>query len=256
MEQAARPQLKVREAVFGGGKYLLCVPLAGSTVDQLIAGVNRSLEFNPDLYEWRVDYFGSYPQPGPVLEALAALRAAVGNKPILFTPRHFAEDGASDIPDGHKFELIDHVSRTGLVDLIDIEQRYGRACLSLWSKKLHERSVRLVISHHEFHKKMNPGEVLKVLQCGQEWGADIGKIIVKASSFKALADFSDAIHEARDTFLKIPVIAGAVGKASPLMRVLGDYLGSDMTFAMAGGRRSHAAQLHIQDIRRFRDRIR
>lgn len=102
---------------------------------------------------------------------------------------------------------------------------------------------------------MTSSEILNTLQCGQEWGADICKIIVKANSYGDLADFSDAIHEARDTFLKVPVIAGAVGKASPLMRVLGDYMGSDMTFAVAGGGRSHAAQLHIQDIRRLRSRL-
>ncbi|MEK4516007.1 type I 3-dehydroquinate dehydratase [Paenibacillus sp. FSL H8-0122] len=250
-----RAQLRIGEIVFGGEKYLMCVPLVSKTMDRLVEDATAAMKFAPDLFEWRADHFEAYPEPEAILAGLQALRTAIGNIPILFTTRHFLEDGASDISDSQKFGLIDHISNTGMVELIDIEQRYGPECLLAWSRKLHSRGIRLIISHHNFKRKMNRTEILKVLQAGQDWGADINKMIVKASSFSELADFSDVIHEARNSFLKIPVIAGVVGKASPLMRVLGDYLGSDMTFVAAGDSRSHTSQIHINEMRRFRDRI-
>jgi 3-dehydroquinate dehydratase-1 len=251
-----RPQLKVKKAVFGSGKYLLCVPLVSSNSEQLVADARQSLEWEPDLFEWRVDYMEAYPEPEPIIEALKQLRAAIGDKPILFTPRHAEEDGARDIEDERKFELIRQVMKTGMVELIDIEKRYGQACLLEWSSQLHAHGTKLVISHHSFKKYLKPDEVLEVLQSEQTWGADIIKIIIKTRNFRDLADFSDALHTARGTFLNVPLIAGVVGKASPLMRVLGDHLGSDMTFVAAGSARSHSSQIHIHEIRRLRDRIR
>lgn len=250
-----RAQLRVGEIVFGGEKYLMCVPLVSKNIACLVEDATAAMEFAPDLFEWRADHFEAYPEPEAILAGLQALRAAIGNIPILFTTRHILEDGAADITDEQKFGLIDHISSTGMVELVDIEQRYGPECLLAWSRKLHSRGIRLIVSHHNFKRKMKRGDILKVLQDGQDWGADITKIIVKTSSFSELVDFSDVLHEARKSFLKIPVIAGAVGKASPLMRVIGDCLGSDMTFVAAGDSRSHPSQIHINEMRRFRDRI-
>lgn len=255
MMKAERPQVKVRDVVFGGEQYLLCVPLVGKHTEQLVADARQALEYNPDLFEWRADYFEAYPEPEPMVEALKALREAVGDKPILFTARHAAEDGVCDISDDQKFELIERISKTSQVDLIDIERRYGRARLLEWSETLHQRGVKLVVSHHSFNTYLNRQKVLEALQDEQDGGADLVKIVAKARSFRDLADFSEALHEARGTFLKVPLIAGVVGKASPLMRVLGDYLGSDMTFVAAGAGHSHPSQLHIQEVAYFRNRI-
>lgn len=251
-----RPQLAVGRLMFGGGNYLLCVPLIAATPERLVADAGQALAYEPDLFEWRADFFERYPEPEALVDAVGQLRAAAGDKPILFTTRHNAEDGKRDIPDERKFTLIDRISQTGLVELIDIEQRYGEAKLTEWRDRLHERGVKLVVSHHSFDAGLRPEEVLEALRRGQEYGADIVKLIVRTDSFRELADFSDALHQARETFLRVPLIAGAVGEPSSLMRVMGDMLGSDMTFAFADGGQSHPSQLHIRELRRLRGRFR
>lgn len=255
MKQKVRPQVQVGNLMFGGGSYLMCVPLVDQDVENLLSNASASLEFAPDLFEWRVDGFGDYPDPNAVLIALEQLRKTVGSRPILFTPRHIAEGGIQKISDGEKFRLIDVVSRSGLIDLLDIETRYGGALLEEWSGKLREREVKLVISHHDFDQYIKPDEIKDILRRQQEWGADICKIITKIGSCQDLVDFSTALFEAREEFLRTPVIAGAMGDASPLMRVLGDYLGSDMTFVTACGSPSHPTQIHIQQMRDIRKRI-
>lgn len=150
---------------------------------------------------------------------------------------------------------MDVVSRSGLIDLMDAETRYGRECLTDWSRKLKERDVKLVISHQDFDHYMEPEEVKEILRNQQEWGADICKIITTVGSCQDLVDFSQALFEAREEFLEVPLVAGVVGGVSPLMQVLGDYLGSDLTFVSVGGNPSHPTQLYIDQIRGIRERI-
>lgn len=256
MKSEKRPQVQVGKITIGGGSYRMCVPLVDKTLEDLLHNASASLEYEPDLFEWRVDGFGVYPEPEPVLDALQELRKVVGDCPILFTPRHIAEGGMCEITDADKFSLIDAVSRSGMVELLDIETRYGEALLKEWGEKLRERNVKLVISHHDFDQYIAPEQVQAILHKQQDWGGDICKIITKIGSCQDLVDFSNALFEARETFLKVPIIAGAMGDASPLMRVLGDYLGSDLTFVTASGSPSHPTQIHIQQMRAIRERVR
>lgn len=59
-----RPSVKAGGEVFGGENYLLCVPLVSKNKDQLVADTAAALQFAPDLFEWRVDHYASYPEPG------------------------------------------------------------------------------------------------------------------------------------------------------------------------------------------------
>ncbi|WP_020617991.1 type I 3-dehydroquinate dehydratase [Paenibacillus daejeonensis] len=255
MENVKRPQVQVRDVVFGGESYLLCVPLVSRTREQLIADAQSIMASRPDLIEWRVDYYEGYPQPAPILEALAALREIAGPTPIIFTSRHAEEDGLLDITAEDKFQLIDEVSGTGMIDLVDIELQYGATQIAKWRDLLHARNTKLIVSTHNFKTGWKPKQIREMLLSEQQAGADIVKLVTRVKNVRELADLSDAIHEARQTFLHVPVIAGAVGSVSPLMRVMGDCLGSDMTFVSAGGKKSHASQLHIDDLRRLRERL-
>lgn len=255
MARKQRPQLQVGDLTFGGERYLMCVPLTAQSADDLLCDTRSSLQFAPDLFEWRVDGFSAYPDPKAVLSTLQELRQAAGDRPILFTPRHIDEGGMYDITDADKFRLIEAVSQSGLIDLIDIEMRYGQDCLTKWSATFKKRNVKLVISHHDFNQYIPPEEVISLLKKQQEWGADICKLITKIGSCKDLVDYSDALFTARQDFLAVPLIAGAMGDASPLMRVFGDFLGSDMTFATAAGSPSHPTQIHIQQMRTLRNLV-
>lgn len=255
MTTTTRPKLQVREAVFGGHSYLLCVPLVSATRERLVADARHALAYRPDLLEWRADYYEGYPRIEPILEGLAALRDVAGDTPIIFTTRHAEEDGARAITVEEKSALIDEASRTGMADLIDIELQYGVSRVASWRQLLHDRNVRVIVSAHSFKKSTKPEALIELLRSGQETGADIVKYVTRARNIRELADLSDTIHEARETFVKVPLIVGAVGSVSPLMRLIGDYLGSDMTFVSAGTSKSHASQLHIEEFRRLRDRL-
>lgn len=252
VKKVRRPQVQAGKLTFGGGAFLLGVPLASSNCRQLETDAKRALLFHPDLFEWRADSFESYPEPDPLIEALVHLKSLIGGKPLLFTARHAAEDGKVAITDSQKFALLEAMSKTRQIELFDIELRYGKACLLDWRKQLHARGAKLIISHHSFGAHMDKAAVLHSLRHARDCGADIVKLINKVDSYEELANYSEAIQEARETFLNVPLIAGGVGKASAFLRIMGDSLGSDMAFVSTGGRKSHPSQLHIQDVRRLR----
>ncbi|MBD2846587.1 type I 3-dehydroquinate dehydratase [Paenibacillus sp. IB182496] len=255
MKNTYKPQLQVRSAQLGGGAYLLCVPLVSATREQLIADARAALAYRPDLLEWRADYQTCYPQPAPIAETLATLRQIAGDTPILFTSRHAAEDGAQAISEEEKFRLLDEVSRTGMADLVDIELRYGDARITQWKERWSGTGLRLIVSAHNFKRGWRPERIQDILRKEQQAGADIVKLVTRVKHVRELAELAEAIQEARETFLRVPVIAGVVGSLSPMMRMMGDRLGSDLTFVSAGAGKSHASQLHIDDLRRLRGHL-
>lgn len=80
--QTVKPQLQVKNLTFGGGSYLMCVSLADGRVDDLLHNAVESLKYQPDLFEWRVDGFEEYPDPGAVLITLEQLRRTIGGGTI------------------------------------------------------------------------------------------------------------------------------------------------------------------------------
>ena len=76
----------------------------------------------PDVIEWRVDYFDAIGDTAAVLDTGRALRAAVGDTPIIFTRRSIKEGGEPiAIDDEGVVRLYDAVGASGLVDFIDFE---------------------------------------------------------------------------------------------------------------------------------------
>ena len=69
----------------GGRVPAICAPLVGRTPDQLAAEAAAVVLKQPDLLEWRVDFFGPIADTAAVLAAGAQLRRAAGRIPSMST---------------------------------------------------------------------------------------------------------------------------------------------------------------------------
>jgi len=49
--------IKVRKVVIGEGIPKICVPIVGTTKEDLQAEASQVKKLNPDLVEWRIDFF-------------------------------------------------------------------------------------------------------------------------------------------------------------------------------------------------------
>src|SRR5450759_5221795 len=115
-------RIEIRGNTLGGDTPLICTPLVGRTRERVLAEAASVTAKNPDVIEWRVDYFEAIGDTAAVLETGRALRAAAGNAPIIFTRRSIKEGGEpTPIGDEEIVRLYDAVGATGLADFLDFE---------------------------------------------------------------------------------------------------------------------------------------
>ena len=177
MLHPSQKQITLRSgAVFGGGRLLTCVPLVSQDLDALLRDAKESCAAAPDILEWRADFFHSLSDPQAMAVAASALRATVGNTPILFTPRHPEENGAAALDGKVKKQVIQAVSATGCIDLVDLEMRYDEAYIGEIRRITAEHGVKLILSYHDFSGMPDLELLRDKLRRAERLGADINKL--------------------------------------------------------------------------------
>ena len=73
--------IEVRNRTMGGGTPLICTPLVGRTRERVLAEAASVVKKNPDVVEWRVDYFDGIADPARLAERVPT---------ICFTHAHLA----------------------------------------------------------------------------------------------------------------------------------------------------------------------
>ena len=177
----------------GGDTPLLCAPLVGRTRARLLAEATRVLKQKPDLVEWRVDFFDAIGDAGAVVEAARALRAVVGQRPVVFTSR--AESGGGErIALGREaiVALYDAVAASGLVDFVDFELDNDPAHVRRVRESTRRHDVRLILSYHNLaytpgsHNQAEPGIHRLTLSRRGKWPSEDEVRIVKRELREAL----------------------------------------------------------------------
>ncbi|PMC21070.1 3-dehydroquinate dehydratase, partial [Klebsiella aerogenes] len=111
----------VKNITFKEGETLICVPLIGKTLDELLTNAQGLVDAGADIIEWRVDHFTHVREIPQVVAALAEISHTLKALPLLFTFRSKKEGGETEISDEAYFELNRQAALSGLVDVIDIE---------------------------------------------------------------------------------------------------------------------------------------
>lgn len=249
MLHPSQKQVTVRnQTVFGGGRLLSCVPLISRDTETLVRDARETCLEHPDLLEWRADYFAALPDPQAMAQAAKALRAVAGDTPVLFTPRHPAENGAAALSDGEKRAVIDAVSATGCIDLVDLEMRYDEDYIQEVRAITQAHGVKLVLSYHDFSGMPDWESVQTKLQRAERLGADINKLALMPKDFHDVAMFCQAVCDAKASWMKNPIILSLMGEIGAVTRFGGGSLGSDLCFVSVTGA-SGPGQMHIRDYR-------
>ena len=111
----------VKNITFQEGETLICVPLIGKTLDEILGNAHGLVDAGADIIEWRVDHFTQVREMAQVMAALAEIRGALKALPLLFTFRSKKEGGETELSDDAYFALNREAARSGLVDVIDVE---------------------------------------------------------------------------------------------------------------------------------------
>lgn len=210
----------------------ICVPAAGETLEEILASAQSITGVPADMAEWRADLYGSIAEPGQPEAVLAAIRAVIGDMPIVFTLRTSGEGGAFSGDKTEYVRICTDAIRSGRADVIDVELSAGDDAVAGLIREAHAYGVRVIASYHDFDRTPDKEEITARLRRMQDLGADILKIAVMPESKSDVAVLLGAAAEAYE-WAKQPLVLISMGADGAVSRFACEAFGSAMTFGSA-----------------------
>ena len=239
--------IEIRGRTLGGDTPLICTPLVGRTRERVLAEAATVIAKGPDVIEWRVDYFERIGDTAAVLETGTALRASVGDIPVIFTRRSNREGGeqiATD--DDGVVRLYDAVSASGLVDFLDFEMGNDARQVRRVRESAQKHGTRVILSYHNFGYTPGLDFLVQRFLEAERLGADVAKVAVMPRDRADVLTLLAATAQA-DAKGRIPLISMAMGPLGSVTRMIGGEFGSSLSFAVGEGR-SAPGQIPIADL--------
>ena len=239
--------VEVRGVKIGEGIPKIIVPIVGTTKEEILAAATSFESVRLDIVEWRVDWYQDIFDFAKVEDTMKALRAALGNTPILFTFRTSKEGGEKAISPEDYAELNIRAAQTGLIDMVDVEAFTGDEIVKKIIDGAHAAGVRVVASNHDFGKTPDKDDILGRLRKMQDLGADIPKIAVMPRSKRDVLVLLSATEEMATDYADRPIITMSMAGTGLVSRLCGEAFGSSCTFG-AVGKASAPGQMNAADL--------
>jgi 3-dehydroquinate dehydratase-1 len=239
--------IDIRGRRLGGATPLICSPLVGRTRDAILAEAVIVVAKKPDVIEWRVDFFAGIADTAAVLDTGRALRAAVGDAPIIFTRRSIREGGEPiAIGDEEVVALYDAVGASGLVDFLDFEMGNDGDRVRRVLDRARRHGVRVILSYHNFESTPGIDFLVQRFVEAEQLGADVAKVAVMPRDRDDVLALLAATSRA-EAKAHIPLISMSMGPLGAVTRMIGGVFGSSLSFAVGAGS-SAPGQLPIGDL--------
>jgi 3-dehydroquinate dehydratase-1 len=232
----------------GSGRFpCICTPLVGRTRELLLAEVAAVVAKQPDLLEWRVDYFQEIGNQEAVIAMAGEIRQAATGIPLLFTRRSTKEGGEpTPLGEGQVVALITAVCASRTVEMVDFEMNSDTTHIARVRAASQANGIGLVLSFHNFHSTPSQEILSQRFAQAQRLGADVAKIAVMPERLEDVLCVLAATLESSQT-LDIPIVSMSMGGLGSLTRLFGGAFGSAMTFAV-GASISAPGQIPIEDM--------
>lgn len=220
------------QSIFTSKKVpLICVPITATTKEQLKEQLDTIIKQDPDVIEWRADFFQDLHNTEKVINVIRYIKKQT-SIPLLFTIRSEKEGGEKiSLTEADKVELIRTICEKTNVDLIDYEVMNDTDLVEKVRDVTEKNHKELILSYHHFTKTPSNHELIKIASLMEFYRADVAKLAVmpqsKADVFRLLS-----VTEQIDELLSIPVITMSMGSLGVLSRVIGWAYGSKLTFAV------------------------
>ncbi len=226
---------------------MVCAPLVGRTLEELMAELDVVLPKKPDVLEWRVDFFEQIGTVALVIAAVMAIKLRAGEIPLLFTRRSTIEGGQKiALNEAQVIALYTAVCESKSIDLIDYEMANDAANIAQVRTAAKANGILLVLSFHNFSSTPGLETLASKFLTAEQLGADVAKVAVMPRELDDVLKLFTATLEASKK-LRIPLISMSMGPYGSLTRLFGSAFGSALTFAV-GANSSAPGQVPIEDL--------
>ncbi|TKC19501.1 type I 3-dehydroquinate dehydratase [Robertmurraya kyonggiensis] len=228
----------------------LCTPIIGKTKEELIDEIASVSLKNPDIIEWRVDYFQDIHDFEKVVEVARTLKEVSNDIPLLLTLRSVAEGGnPTSLSTMKVVELLVHICKTSFIDLIDFEINNPDEEIRQIKKAAIEHDKFLILSYHDYSKTPANEELIEIFKRAQTLGADVAKIAVMPNDHGDVLRLLDVTNQAKEV-LQIPVATMSLNSLGAISRMFGWVFGSRLIYTV-GANSSAPGQIPIEEIQRL-----
>lgn len=240
--------IKIKNVEIGKGIPKICIPLTGKNREEIIEEMEIVKKSNPDLIEWRVDFFEESDNPERVCEMLGTINDSFKQIPVLFTFRTKEEGGEKSIMSEDYVKLLKEVSERRLADIVDVQVFWYGEKSEDFIKELKETGAVVLASSHHFEGTPSVREMSDALYTMENRGADIVKLAVMPQSGKDVCALLEATTERKEHSNK-PMITMSMGQSGMLSRICGELTGSCVTFA-SGKQASAPGQIKADELKK------
>lgn len=242
----------LRGVEIGAGAPKVIVPIVGRTREDILAQAAGLPGLPLDLAEWRADFCEDILDLPRALDTLKALRAALGDIPLLFTFRTRKEGGEREASPEAYQALTIAAARSGDADAVDVEIFSGDGLVREVIAAAHAAGAAVVGSSHDHEKTPPREELVARLRRAQELGADLPKLAVTPRSRADVLALLSATEEMSRRWADRPIITMSMGPQGTVSRLCGEVFGSAATFGTAG-RASAPGQIPAAELRQALD---
>ncbi|XP_021637773.2 bifunctional 3-dehydroquinate dehydratase/shikimate dehydrogenase, chloroplastic-like [Hevea brasiliensis] len=216
---------------------LLCTPLMGTTVDQMLIEMQRAKEIGADVVEIRIDCLKNL-NPRQDLEILIKQSPL----PTLVTYRPTWEGGQYDGDEIKRQDALRLAMQLG-ANCIDIELEVAYDFNNSISRSKPD-NFKVIVSSHNFHNTPSAEAIASLVARIQATGADIVKIATTALDITDCARiFQIMVHS------QVPIIGIAMGERGLISRLLSPKFGGFLSYgALEAGAISAPGQPTAKDM--------
>ncbi|WP_017470583.1 type I 3-dehydroquinate dehydratase [Amphibacillus jilinensis] len=218
--------LNVRNVQIGSGQPKVCVPITGKTIEEITAQATELHHHQPDLVEWRADFY----QDNQIELPLQIIRDHLENIPLIFTFRTQQEGGERNVSSDTYYILNKQAIESRVVDFIDIELLFVESIRDDLIALAKQNQVHTIISNHDFNKTPAKEEMINRLKEAELIGGSIAKLAVMPQDTNDLLDLL-VITDQMKQVSQIPIVTMAMGSLGLISRLTGEIFGSALTFA-------------------------
>lgn len=237
----------VGNLTIGTGLPKICVPIIGTTLDEIRSQAIAAASCSPDLVEWRGDWFQEITDLDKIDTAFAVLREELKDIPVLYTFRTASEGGAAALPVSEYCRVLQYILEQKLADLVDIELFIGGNLAGDLVQQAHAADIPVILSNHDFSGTPEYEVLWSRLSMMEALGCDIAKIAMMPQTSEDVLTLL-RVTEAYSKTAGCPLITMSMTQLGLISRLCGSLTGSALTFGTAGNA-SAPGQIPVPELR-------
>lgn len=203
------------------GNPKICVPVMGTSREEVIWEVEQLKKVPCDIIEWRTDCYCE-----DIITTAHTIKNIVGDIPLLITYRTKKEGGKGSASDKHYTDIMKNVILSRVPNLVDIELSC-ESCHEL-IELAKSAGMKTIISYHNFEETPSKEDMSKKFKEMEELGGDIPKIAVMPKNFSDVLTLLETANEVSEE--NSPIIAISMGNMGKISRIT-PQTGTALTFA-------------------------